>query len=59
MLDNESYVNLRVDCLGSLSSDTLYTRVAHGELTREQIRQDAAWRTWRSGARPGGKTGAQ
>ena len=29
-----------------------YTRVAHGELTREQIRQDAAWKTWRDGARP-------
>lgn len=29
-----------------------YTRVVHGELTREQIREDAAWRTWRSGARP-------
>jgi hypothetical protein len=29
-----------------------YTRVAHGELTREQIRPEAAWRTWLSGARP-------
>jgi len=29
-----------------------YIRVVHGELTREQIRQDAAWTTWRSGARP-------
>lgn len=28
-----------------------YTRVVHGELTREQIRHDAAWRSWRSGVR--------
>ena len=28
-----------------------YTRVVHGELAREQIRHDAAWRVWRSGAR--------
>ena len=28
-----------------------YTRVVHGELTRDQIRDDDAWRTWRSGAR--------
>jgi hypothetical protein len=28
-----------------------YTRVVHGELTRDQIRADTAWRTWRSGAR--------
>ena len=28
-----------------------YTRVVHGELTVEQIRSDAAWRTWRNGAR--------
>lgn len=28
-----------------------YTRVVHGELTREQIRNDAAWTAWRSGAR--------
>jgi hypothetical protein len=28
-----------------------YTRVVHGELTREQIRADAAWAAWRSGAR--------
>ena len=29
-----------------------YTRVAHGELTRDEIRPDEAWRTWHSGARP-------
>jgi hypothetical protein len=27
-----------------------YTRVAHGELTREQIRSDQAWSQWRQGA---------
>jgi len=28
-----------------------YTRVAHGELTPDQVRADGAWATWRSGAR--------
>ena len=28
-----------------------YVRVVHGDLTREQIRSEAAWRAWRSGAR--------
>jgi hypothetical protein len=28
-----------------------YTRVVHGELTREQIRGDAPWREWQIGAR--------
>jgi hypothetical protein len=28
-----------------------YTRIVHGELTREQIRSDAAWKAWRNGAR--------
>jgi hypothetical protein len=28
-----------------------YTRVVHGELTRADIRSDAAWQAWRSGAR--------
>jgi hypothetical protein len=28
-----------------------YVRVVHGNLTREQIRSEAAWREWRSGAR--------
>jgi hypothetical protein len=28
-----------------------YMRVVHGELTREQIRGDDPWRTWRTGAR--------
>jgi hypothetical protein len=28
-----------------------YTRVVHRELTRDQIRSDAAWKTWKSGAR--------
>jgi hypothetical protein len=27
-----------------------YTRVVHGELTREQIRSEAAWQAWRSSA---------
>jgi hypothetical protein len=29
-----------------------YTRLAHGELTRELIREDDAWTVWRSGAGP-------
>jgi hypothetical protein len=29
-----------------------YVRVVHGELTREEIRQDALWMTWCRGARP-------
>lgn len=28
-----------------------YTRVVHGELTREQTRDDDAWSSWRNGAR--------
>ncbi|MDX6599798.1 MAG: hypothetical protein QOE87_3685 [Gaiellales bacterium] len=28
-----------------------YTRVVHRELTLAEIRSDAAWKTWRSGAR--------
>jgi hypothetical protein len=28
-----------------------YVRVVHGELTRDQTRSDAAWATWKSGAR--------
>jgi hypothetical protein len=28
-----------------------YTRVVHGELTREQIRGDAPWQMWHTGAR--------
>jgi hypothetical protein len=28
-----------------------YTRVVHGELTREQVRGDDAWSLWKSGAR--------
>jgi hypothetical protein len=28
-----------------------YTRLVHGELTRDQLRSGAAWATWRSGAR--------
>jgi hypothetical protein len=27
-----------------------YTRVVHGELTRDQIRSGGAWATWMSGA---------
>jgi hypothetical protein len=27
-----------------------YTRVVHGELTRDQIRSDQAWSGWRRGA---------
>jgi hypothetical protein len=27
-----------------------YTRVVHGELTEDQIRGEAAWRTWRRDA---------
>ena len=29
-----------------------YTRVVHGELTRDQIRAYAAWTAWKRGARP-------
>ena len=36
-----------------------YTRVAHGELTPEQIRSDEAWATWRSGARVAVEGGAR
>jgi hypothetical protein len=28
-----------------------YTRIVHGELTREQTRGDGPWEAWRSGAR--------
>jgi hypothetical protein len=28
-----------------------YTRVVHGELTREETRAGPRWRAWRSGAR--------
>jgi hypothetical protein len=28
-----------------------YVRVVHGDLTRDQIRSEAAWREWVSGAR--------
>jgi hypothetical protein len=28
-----------------------YVRVVHGELSREDIRSQGAWRTWQSGAR--------
>ena len=28
-----------------------YVRVVHGELTRDQTRSDAAWATWKNGAR--------
>jgi hypothetical protein len=28
-----------------------YTRIVHGELTRNEIRSDAAWKAWRRGAR--------
>ncbi|MDX6630704.1 MAG: hypothetical protein QOH00_2950 [Gaiellales bacterium] len=28
-----------------------YTRVVHGELTRDEIRGEEAWRTWLSSAR--------
>lgn len=28
-----------------------YVRVVHGELSRGQTRSDAAWATWKSGAR--------
>lgn len=28
-----------------------YTRIVHGELTREETRGDGPWEVWRSGAR--------
>ena len=28
-----------------------YTRIVHGELTREEARGDGPWKAWRSGAR--------
>ena len=28
-----------------------YTRIVHGELTREETRGDGPWEAWRSGAR--------
>jgi hypothetical protein len=30
-----------------------YTRIVHGELTREETRGDGPWEAWRSGARTG------
>jgi hypothetical protein len=29
----------------------IHARLAHGNLTREQIRSEAAWREWLSGTR--------
>ena len=35
-----------------------YTRIVHGELTREETRGDGPWEVWRSGARTARARGA-
>lgn len=42
---------LRAFLFEGVSWRNQYKRVVHGELTRDQIRSDAAWRIWRNGSR--------
>jgi hypothetical protein len=47
--DEDEY--LRAFLFEGVSWRNQYTRVVHGELTRDQTRGDEPWRTWKSGAR--------